>query len=377
MFWCGICYSTDVVQKHIRTVREFFIRHQRHLTSWSLLLGFVVDMVTLRRIDLISNQLILEGYILMIGVGIALINVYQVSVRPPRWLERFYVYLPVIVQFAFGNIFSGFMVLYSRSTSLVASWPFLLLLLGLLIGNEMFQPYYLRFRFQSALFFFTVLSFFIVYIPLITGTLGPWTFLFSTALAILFFIGYLRLLSFKTPVLIAENKKNIFSIIGGIAVIVSIFYFTNLIPPIPLSLEDGGAYHRVEHTADGYILTEEAGGTPHFLARFFVDPTLHITSDESVYIYSSVFAPTKLKTTIVHEWEWFDETKDRWVSLTGIPFPISGGRDEGYRGYTFKNFVPEGHWRVNVKTENGQVIGRIKFNIIYVDTPPPLTTELR
>lgn len=363
-----------MVTKHIRSVRDFFIRYQRSLASWSLLVGFIVDTLTLRRIDLISNQLILIWYIVILGTGIALINTYQVSVRPPRWLERLYVYLPVIVQFAFGNLFSGYMVLYSRSTSLIASWPFLIILLILLLGNELFQPYYLRFRFQSALFFFAVFSFFIVYVPLITGSLGPWTFLLSAAIAIAAFAGYLWLLSLKLPALIKENRRTILEIIAGIVAIISIFYFTNLIPPIPLSMEDGGAYHRVLRVEDGYALTREEGSAPRILTRFFAPPTLHITEGASVYVYSSVFAPTKLRTTIVHEWEWFDESKDRWTPLSNIPFPISGGRDEGYRGYTFKNFVPEGHWRVNVTTAHGQVIGRVKFQIEYVDAPPPLST---
>src|SRR5688572_24639422 len=129
-----------MVRRHIRTVRDFFIRYERRLASVSLLIGFIVDTLTLRRIDLLSNQLILIWYLVVLAAGIALTNIYQVSVRPPRWLERLYVYLPVIIQFAFGNLFSGFMVLYSRSTSIVASWPFLVVLFGLLIGNEMFQP---------------------------------------------------------------------------------------------------------------------------------------------------------------------------------------------------------------------------------------------
>ena len=90
-----------------------------------------------------------------------------------------------------------------------------------------------------------------------------------------------------------------------------------------------------------------------------------------------MFAPTKLSATIVHNWQWFDESKSRWVSLSDIAFPISGGRDEGYRGYSTKNVVPEGHWRVDVQTENGRVIGRIKFNVTYVEELPRLFTTLR
>jgi hypothetical protein len=367
-----------VVKQHIRSARDFFIRHERRLASISLLIGFIVDSLTLRRIDLLSNQLILIWYLVVLGVGIALINIYQVSIRPPRWLERFYIYLPIIIQFAFGNLFSGFMVLYSRSTSIIASWPFLLFLFLLLVGNELFQPYYLRFRFQSALFFFALFSFFIVYVPLLTGTVGVLTFLCSAAIAVALFFLLLHLLAKKLPALVEENKQAITGIVASIVVVVSVFYATNVIPPIPLSLEDGGAYHRVERYSDGYIFTEEDSAPPHFLRRFFANPTLHIVPGQSVYVYSSVFAPRRFSdTTIVHDWQWFDETKGRWTRLSSIPFSISGGRDEGYRGYTLKGNVPEGHWRVDVETSGGQVIGRIKFNIEYVDQIPPLTLIAR
>jgi hypothetical protein len=54
---------------------------------------------------------------------------------------------------------------------------------------------------------------------------------------------------------------------------------------------------------------------------------------------------------------------DKWVSVTRITFPIRGGRDGGYRGFSVKENLFEGRWRVDVKTERNQIIGRMKFNI--------------
>jgi hypothetical protein len=365
------------VKKHIRTVKELFIRYERPIASGSLLFGFIVDLLTLRRIDLISNQLILIGYLLVLGTGIALINYYQISATPPRWLEKWYIYLPVIIQFAFGNMFSGFMVLYSRSTSLVANWPFLLLLLGLLLGNELFQPYYLRFRFQSALFFFTLFSFFIVYVPLLSGSIDPFTFLLSAAVAVAVFLLFLRALSWKLPGLVAQNRKSIVSIMVSIVAIISLFYFTNLIPPIPLSLEESGAYHGVRKVPNGYVVLHERGEAPGLLRRLFTTTTLHLAPGEGAYLFSSVFAPTRFSTTVVHDWQWYDEAKGKWVSLSHIPFTVSGGRTEGYRGYSVKSAVPDGRWRVEIETEGGQVIGRVRFDVQHVATVPLLFESVR
>jgi uncharacterized protein VirK/YbjX len=37
--------------------------------------------------------------------------------------------------------------------------------------------------------------------------------------------------------------------------------------------------------------------------------------------------------------------------------------------------VEEGKWRINVKTEQGQIIGRVRFIVKEAQTPPTLHTE--
>ena len=56
-----------------------------------------------------------------------------------------------------------------------------------------------------------------------------------------------------------------------------------------------------------------------------------------------------------------------------IPIAIAGGRDKGYRGYTFKQRVMPGEWRVDVETAEGRVIGRVSFR---VEEPEGETPEL-
>jgi len=45
---------------------------------------------------------------------------------------------------------------------------------------------------------------------------------------------------------------------------------------------------------------------------------------------------------------------------------IEGAR---YRGYTFKRYAQPGPWRVDVETEEGHVIGRIRFDIVPAREP--------
>ncbi len=85
-----------------------------------------------------------------------------------------------------------------------------------------------------------------------------------------------------------------------------------------------------------------------------------------------MFAPAKFSTTILHEWELYDEKTASWVKTATFGFPITGGRDGGYRGYSLRDSVESGEWRVNVKTGNGLIIGRVAFTV--EDAPAPVQT---
>ncbi|HEV7424102.1 MAG TPA: DUF2914 domain-containing protein, partial [Candidatus Paceibacterota bacterium] len=60
-----------------------------------------------------------------------------------------------------------------------------------------------------------------------------------------------------------------------------------------------------------------------------------------------------------------------------ISLPVIGGRDGGFRTYSSRSNLAEGKWRVNVKTELGQTIGHVRFNIIHVDTEPTLANTTK
>ncbi|MBD1552975.1 DUF5924 family protein [Pseudomonas typographi] len=79
-----------------------------------------------------------------------------------------------------------------------------------------------------------------------------------------------------------------------------------------------------------------------------------------VYAYTAINAPRGLDERIYHVWEMNGKDMDR------IALDIHGGRQEGYRAWTRKqNFpaAPSGTWRVRVETEDGQLIGVLKFTI--------------
>jgi len=90
-----------------------------------------------------------------------------------------------------------------------------------------------------------------------------------------------------------------------------------------------------------------------------------------------VFAPTRLSTDIYHSWEHYDEAKGDWVEHLRSSYGISGGRDDGYRGYTLVQNYADGKWRCSVETERGQVLGREEFTVDSQNLPSELVTRMQ
>jgi hypothetical protein len=83
-----------------------------------------------------------------------------------------------------------------------------------------------------------------------------------------------------------------------------------------------------------------------------------------VYAYTAINAPRGLDERIYHVWQFNGKEVDR------IALDIHGGRKEGYRAWSRKqNFPanPLGRWQVRVLTEDGQVIGVLRFKVTDTD----------
>lgn len=60
---------------------------------------------------------------------------------------------------------------------------------------------------------------------------------------------------------------------------------------------------------------------------------------------------------------WLKDSEDGWLTSDKIPLTITGGREQGFRGYSFKYNYQPGDWQVRIETENGLEIGRISLEI--------------
>lgn len=82
-----------------------------------------------------------------------------------------------------------------------------------------------------------------------------------------------------------------------------------------------------------------------------------------MYCFTSVFVPSGIRTTIRHRWLYYDDSRGEWRNAGVVPFTIAGGRETGYRGYTYKQRVTPGRWRVVAESESGAAIGIVDFRV--------------
>lgn len=359
----------------IRKVLAWAQRNERHLGAMVFIWGFITDIITFVFLDISLVNLVFAVYLALAALAIFLGHL--LSSNPPENPSIRYksalVLLPLVAQYLIGNLLSGFLIFYTKSSVLHASWPFLILIAVIFIGNEWFRRYKDRITFMAVLLFFTTYAYAIFALPLFVLSLGAYVFLGSTAIALISF-GIFLILLYKAGRL--KLKESILPIVGSslfITVLVSSAYFSGLIPPIPLTLKEGGIYHSVERQGGQYVLQGEKE-RPWYDLRTHV---VHATPGESLSAFTAVFAPIRFGTVVVHRWQRYDEEKGVWVTHSRVAFPIAGGRIDGYRGYSETANPLPGEWRVRVETENGQVIGQMRFRLERVNTLPVLHETIR
>lgn len=358
-----------------RNTEELISWYERYISPFSLLAGFTIDNIAIRQIDLWLSSFVLFGYLALAAVGTVIINLVETGRLRHGIILKVAPFVPVVVQFAFGGLFSGFVILYSRSAAIAVSWVFVVLLAAFLLGNERFRKFYTRFPFQIGILFFGLYSFMIFYVPMVTKVIGPWMFAVSSAVSLALIALYLYVSSFYIRSLVIETRTAVARTITGIFLFIALLYFLGAIPPLPLALRDVGVLHSIKRLGDIYTITYEPRTWYELYLRY--QQKFHRAPGEVVYVYTAIFAPSGISTEIIHEWQRFDDATGKWMTESTVNFPINGGREGGYRGYSLKRDVQPGEWRVNVMTSYKQLIGRVAFHVENVPEKVPLHTAER
>lgn len=357
----------SIFRTQYQKAKDFYLKYERLLMPATLVFGFIVDYLTFTNIQINIALSILLGHFVLAGATIVFIHYYD-SGRVASRLKFIRLFAPLLIQFTFGALLGASFIFYWFSGSFSVSWPFITVIAVLMVSNDVFRHYFLKTAAQIGIYYFIAFSFFSLALPFIFNSLSVWLFLFSGIASLALIYAYLRLLYFLSGA-VREQNRLLTRLVLAIFVIMNALYFANIIPPIPLALRQAGVYHQVKRTNSGYILT---GEPENFWQKFIPGQTLRLGSGERAYVYTAIFAPADLKTRIYHRWQYYDENTGEWIDKDRLSFAVSGGRKQGYRGYSAKSAVAPGRWRVSVETERGQALGRVKFKIEKTESAPEL-----
>ena len=366
---CEVKGGLEARESNVYELRviNFIKKHKRHLPALALVLGLIWDSLTLGRPDELYGNIVLLSYLIIAGFSIMLMARRELLKKEPK------LWLSLIIQFSFGNLAGGLLVLYIGSATLVGNWPFLLILLGLLVGNEIFKTRYKRLCFNTVVYYLLILLYSILIVPVLFRSIAPWTFLVSAALSLVVISLFLFFLRYVADDVLAQSKKILRSSIVLLLVIFGTLYYSNLIPPVPLAVRDIGIFHSIKRTGGGYAVTYEKQPWYKFLKKS--DTTIYLLNSNTASCFSAIFAPSELDVSIFHVWELFDTGSKEWVERGRFDFPIVGGRIAGYRGYSEKT-VSEGMWRCSVETKRGALLGRVAVTV-STGSAQELVTSIR
>lgn len=347
-------------------IKAFLKKYERLLLPAFLLLGLAVDFVTFKTLNIQTAFMLLTSHLVVAAASLTFVNVYDAKKRTSKTLGYVRLGVPFIIQLTFGALLSASLIFYWFSGAFSVSWPLIVIFAILMASNDILREYYQRPLVQLSVYFFILFSYLTLVLPFVFRSIDEWVFIVSGSASLILIYLFTDALSRAVPE-IKRQRSLILAISILIFSAMNALYFLNIIPPLPLSIRDAGIYHNVERVGNDYVVQEEDYS---FVDQIIPGKTIHVTTGERVYLFSAIFAPTDLGTVIVHDWEYLDDGK--WVSRSRPSFAISGGRDAGFRGYSFNSHMETGKWRVSIETARGQVLGRVRFTVEEVDFAPSL-----
>lgn len=346
-------------------------KYERYINLGSLAVGFTFDLYLAKRPDSIPDNILVLTYLLLAASIIIILNS-----KAGRDIERenaaTSIVLILILQFCFGGLANNLLILYGKSGLLGGGTLFVGLLAAFALGNEFLKTKYAQLRFNIVVYYFLLLTYCVIAVPtFILHTTGDFVFFVSGLISLATIAVFLCIVFFavfrsqiKLLIEVSTLLLLVYAIFGGL-------YLLNVIPPVPLALKQIGVYHSLSKVGDGYDVTFEAPAWYVFWRD--TSATYTFVPGEDAYCFSSVFAPGGLRTPIIHEWEKYNDVTKAWETQVEVPFPISGGRSEGYRAYSVTNTLTPGQWRCDIETTRRQIIGRMVFDVVESTTTPVLS----
>jgi hypothetical protein len=323
--------------------------------------GFVFDAFLVRRIDE-TRTLVQQGvYLAFDGALLARIIAWrQQAPQPGRWRERLPRIADWLLHFTLGTLLNAYALFYVKSASGIAMVLFFVLMASLLLVNELPSMRRLGPVVLYGLYSFCLTSYFAYLYPVLIGRIRWWMFVLAVVTSVVpltaIAVAHHRWTRNRRQVVVHALVPSL-----GVQALLLLLYALKLIPPVPLSLMEIGIYHAVERTDAGTYRVSYR--TPPWYRFWQSDDRRFLAQNgDRVYCFVRVFAPNGFHDDIRMAWA-YDQPPRGWTSAGDVAIGVTGGRENGFAGYTYKQNWQAGDWRVVITSVDGREIGRRTFSI--------------
>ena len=345
-------------QEVSKKVFSYLKEHGKHVSTALFIIGFIIDFTYLPAVEHTLTPYI--GIFYTIGLGFSLFarSFLLTLAKGDVFGNKVSNLLSLFLAFFSGSILSYIFVLYYRSSYIAGAFPFFLFALFVIIANEYIKTKKYRTYLDICIFYFVVTALSVFLLPFLFHSVSSFVFLFSLVFAGTVSALYAHaLLHVLTKNLL--QKKIVYSLVLWAPFAFAFLYYTNSVPPLPLSITSATIYHDLQKVGSDYKVLEEV--------KTRVSTTYHVKEGRPLYFFTTIFAPSLISAPIDHIWEKYDENTSSWKIMTSASYPLIGGRKEGYRGYTISNDTTPGKWRVSVYLDRKRLLGRHYFTIVSED----------
>lgn len=257
----------------------------------------------------------------------------------------------LLLQLFFGGIFSALFILYFKSSGHLGTWLTAAMLGTLLVGNEFAgRRYGQYFTLIWAMFALNAILLLNFALPHAVGSLNSWWFYVSTASGIVL-THLLWRLSPGQPGRILPAWA-----LAGTLLLARLF---DMIAPVPLVKQALAVGHEFVQEGTRFALKVEPA--PSWQVWRDQAAAAHVPEGGRLYGVSAVFAPLGVTALLEHRWELRDA--GGWRLVYRNRFQSTGGREHGFRGYSWVLNPQPGEWRFIVATQDGRTIGLLPFTV--------------
>src|SRR3954471_701223 len=121
------------IQSQYQRVKAFYKKYESLFMPALIIWGFIYHYITFKVIPIEDVLYLVSVYLAVGTITIIFVHLYDQKIITQR-LRYVRLFAPLLLQFTIGSIIGGIFIFYWFSGSILVSWPFILLVVFLLLG---------------------------------------------------------------------------------------------------------------------------------------------------------------------------------------------------------------------------------------------------